>query len=122
MKEKILTVLVKGSTGNVYHIDLIEDDGIAWLHCSCQAGENGDYCKHMESILNGDATSLESDAEIDNLKKLYSIIEIADLKNKARNLNNLKKEYESLGRKIKRAKEEVKSSLKAGFEIRKNDK
>lgn len=112
-----MTVLVRGSSGNTYHVDLIEDNGIARLHCSCKAGEMGDYCKHMESILNGDTALLESEEEINNFYKLQSIIEITDLKNKARNLNELKQEYESLGRKIKRAKDQIKSSLKVGFNI-----
>ncbi|APR39374.1 SWIM zinc finger family protein [Paraburkholderia sp. SOS3] len=45
--------LVQGSAPDPYRVTFVRDSNEVSALCSCPAGENGGYCKHRLSILDG---------------------------------------------------------------------
>lgn len=56
-----LTFLVQGSAAEPYEVIFIKDGDSLTAICSCPAGQNGNYCKHRISILDGDPSAIVSD-------------------------------------------------------------
>lgn len=71
--ESILNFVVKGSTGNLYEITARRVEGRLRMTCTCQAGQNGLWCKHRTALLNGEFDHLSSG----NLNDMATLAEIA---------------------------------------------
>lgn len=73
--------LVEGSRGDAYSVTFHIDGPKVTAFCTCQAGENGQYCKHRFGIMDGDITNLlsKNDHDVLRLKELMkgSELEVA---------------------------------------------
>lgn len=63
MKE--LSFTVEGSRGDLYSVTFVRSGNNLNCFCSCQAGQNGLYCKHRFALMEGDVTDLVSENEDD---------------------------------------------------------
>lgn len=64
--------LIEGSRGDEYLVTFHIDGGKVTAFCTCQAGENGQYCKHRFAIMNGDISDLlsENNYDVSQLQEL----------------------------------------------------
>lgn len=64
--------LIEGSRGDEYSVTFHIDGTKVTAFCTCQAGENGQYCKHRFGIIGGDITNLLSgnDHDVSRLEEL----------------------------------------------------
>jgi DNA polymerase-3 subunit epsilon len=69
----VLEFVVRGSTGNLYEIDVSIDDKVT-LTCGCRAGIFGRMCRHVTALIDGDVTNLISENILD-VKRLAALIE-----------------------------------------------
>lgn len=69
-----LEFLVKGSTGNEYKVRFERVGENINGYCSCPAGENGMYCKHRFSLMDGVVDDLisENTNDVERLKELMA--------------------------------------------------
>lgn len=67
-----LVVNVIGSSGNPYAVSINTADGKLSMLCSCQAGENGKFCKHLGQLLEGDLSAISDASEKVALKNLMA--------------------------------------------------
>jgi uncharacterized Zn finger protein len=70
---------VAGSQGDQYAVVFEVTGGTAKAFCTCQAGTNGQYCKHRFSIMDGDVSRLSSGntADVVRLKDLMQGTDLA---------------------------------------------
>lgn len=52
--------LIEGSQGDEYSVTFEFAGSSARASCTCQAGTNGQFCKHRSALLNGDVARLRS--------------------------------------------------------------
>jgi uncharacterized Zn finger protein len=52
-----LAFMVKGSGSDPYEVVFLRKDTKVSALCTCQAGQNGQHCKHRISLLQGDASA-----------------------------------------------------------------
>lgn len=66
--------LVEGSQGNSYALAFEVSGTHANAYCSCQAGANGQFCKHQVGVMDGEMSHLLSGnrADIVRLKDILS--------------------------------------------------
>lgn len=50
-----LTFMVQGSGSDPYEVVFLHNDTKVNALCNCQAGQNGQHCKHRISLLQGDS-------------------------------------------------------------------
>jgi len=62
---KKLIFLVKGSAPEPYKVTFQKTDTNLSAHCTCPAGDNGQYCKHRFNILGGISEGIVSGNEVD---------------------------------------------------------
>jgi DNA polymerase-3 subunit epsilon len=67
--DDILSFSVRGSTGNIYGITARRTAGKLRVSCTCQAGQNRNWCKHRTSLVDRDVSNLLSENVLD-VKKL----------------------------------------------------
>ena len=60
--------IVEGSKGDEYQVVFELYDRNINAYCTCQAGQNGLYCKHRFAMMDGDVTTLLSDNVGDVIK------------------------------------------------------
>ena len=56
-----LSFTIRGSTGNTYFVTAQKSGSEVKVSCTCQAGQNGSWCKHRTALLDGDVSGLLSD-------------------------------------------------------------
>jgi hypothetical protein len=72
------TFFVQGSAPEPYKVGFYKINGQLRASCSCQAGENGMYCKHRLRILQGDTTGLV-DGNLKDIETVQSWLPGTDL-------------------------------------------
>lgn len=77
-REDRLVFLVQGSKGDDYTVTFIRNGLRAHAFCTCQAGQNGQYCNHRISLLDGDVSSLVSE-NVEDMERLKLLIAGSDL-------------------------------------------
>jgi uncharacterized Zn finger protein len=70
--ERIVFEVESSSSGNEYTVTFQIEGGQANAYCTCQAGQNGSFCKHRVAIMCGDVDDLasENDGDVSRLKAL----------------------------------------------------
>lgn len=58
---EIIRFLVQGSAEEPYEVTFQKEGNNLSAHCTCAAGENGQYCKHRFRILEGSAEAIVSE-------------------------------------------------------------
>lgn len=53
-----LTINIIGSSGTPYTLNIATAGEDLHIYCTCPAGENGKFCKHVGQILDGDFSSV----------------------------------------------------------------
>lgn len=66
-----LAFMVQGSGSEPYEVVFLHKDTKVNALCTCQAGQNGQHCKHRISLLQGDA-SAALEASPEQLEQLQS--------------------------------------------------
>jgi len=103
-----IVFLIQGSAENPYET-IFEKSGAKFTaHCTCPAGENGQYCKHRFGILEGNSKGIVSN----NKEKVNDVVgwlkgtpletAIADLRNKESQFEKMKSEVKSIKKKVAR--------------------
>ena len=70
--------LVEGSQGDEYNVTFEFVGSIARAFCTCQAGTNGNFCKHRAALLDGDITRLRS-TNTEDITRLSSLVQGTNL-------------------------------------------
>jgi DNA polymerase-3 subunit epsilon len=70
--DDLLCFVVRGSTGNEYYVSARLAKGQLRMTCTCQAGQNGVWCRHRTALLHGESADLLSRNESD-LQKLAGL-------------------------------------------------
>lgn len=114
---KTITLETEGSTGDIYEISILKDEGHLRMTCTCPAGRNSNitYCKHRSAIILGDFSHLiEPPANADLINE-----EIAktNWRTEIEEINQLNKEVDKLKRKIKNSKRDLVKSLNGKLDI-----
>ena len=63
-----LSFVIRGSTGNTYYVSVHRLEAAVRMTCTCQAGQNGSWCRHRTALLDGDVSNLLSDNVSDVVK------------------------------------------------------
>ncbi|MDO9501992.1 SWIM zinc finger family protein [Falsiroseomonas sp.] len=95
--------VIEGSQGDPYDVVFDISEGIARATCSCQAGANGQFCKHRMAMLDGDISSLRS-ANASSVAKLASLLEGTNLASAYADLVTAAKAHEETKRALDAAK------------------
>lgn len=72
---------VSGSSGARYQVTFQKSENKVHAFCTCQAGQNGTYCKHRFSLLNGEYDRIISD-NVSTLHQLREMIKGSELEAK----------------------------------------
>lgn len=75
---KRLQFIVEGSRGDEYLVTFEREGRNLNAFCTCQAGQNGLYCKHRFALMDGDMTTLLSDNASD-VGKMKAILAGTDV-------------------------------------------
>lgn len=67
-----LVVNITGSTGNRYAVGVDTAAGQLSIYCPCRAGENGNFCRHLRQLLEGDLSAISDASEKATLKNLMA--------------------------------------------------
>lgn len=69
---------VRGSTGNVYLVEIERRGDLVTARCSCKAGEMSNVCKHLLGVVaQSDATELIAGSEFADALKRYETAQSA---------------------------------------------
>ncbi len=80
-------------------------------YCSCPAGENGQYCKHRFSILDGETKGIIS-GNFDDVKIVQSWLPGTDLEKALVKLHDLETEADKINKALAAAKKEVAKAMR----------
>lgn len=69
-----ISFTVSGSSGAEYHVQFERRGDALLAYCTCQAGQNGQSCKHRIALLDGDVTAVISNnaSEAAGLKEMLA--------------------------------------------------
>ena len=70
--------VIEGSQGDGYDVVFEISEGVARASCTCQAGINGQFCKHRTAMLDGDISSLRS-TNASSVTELKAMLQGTDL-------------------------------------------
>jgi uncharacterized Zn finger protein len=98
--------LVQGSSNEPYEVTFYFDGQNMNALCTCQAGQNGQLCKHRLEILDGNNSKIVSPNKADS-KKIVTLFKGTPLESKLRQLNEVEKELEFLKKKVELTKKEL---------------
>ena len=82
---------VTGSKGDLYTVIFERSNNNLNAFCDCQAGQNGMYCKHRFSLMDGEVKNIASD-NIHDLEKLKKLLENTDVLEAYNAVNSAQKE------------------------------
>lgn len=73
-----LEFVIEGSRGDQYQVTFEKEGETLHAFCTCQAGENGLYCKHRFGLMDGSPARLLSDnaGDVERLKAMMAGTEL----------------------------------------------
>lgn len=98
--------LIQGSSEVPYEVSFYFDGQNMNALCTCQAGQNGQICKHRLDTLNGDTSKIVSDNRSD-VKLVLELFRGTPLENKLKQLKDAEKELEIVKKKVEATKKEI---------------
>ncbi len=108
------------STGSCYNVLFRLNEGKLSVFCTCQAGENGQNCKHKWQLLHGDESMLVDLSQKDQLKQIAEVAKGKNIDSLHDKIENLEIECKRLEKSQKKAtadlKEKVSRKLALKFE------
>jgi hypothetical protein len=103
---------VQGSAVEPYDVVFIKrSDSNLSAYCSCQAGENGQYCKHRFNILAGIKKGIVSD-NIRDVAVVQSWLPGTDIEKAIFKMQELEIEAEKIKKELSVAKKEVAKAMR----------
>ncbi len=104
---------IKGSGENEYkvHVAPKDDDSIT-IRCDCKAGIYGRMCKHKLAVATGDPSLLLNPEDAERLKEVSDKIRQREIGGLLETLYTLRKEHDSIKRKMDKARKAVESAMK----------
>lgn len=104
---------IKGSNENEYKVSvLLSGTNSVKMLCNCQAGIFGKICKHKLAVATGDPVLLLHAEDEERLREISEKIKLMDIGKLLQNLYTLKKEYDSINRKMVKARKALESAMK----------
>ena len=71
----LLELLVEGSSGDHYEVTFSREGNVFRTFCTCQAGQNGTYCKHRVALMEGDLKNLLGERRGDLTERIASMMQ-----------------------------------------------
>ena len=103
--------LVQGSSPEPYKVQFIKrSDKNLSAYCTCPAGDNGQYCKHRFSILEGSSKGIVSH-NLDDLKLIQSWLPGTDVENAMIKMRELELEALRIKKALSLAKKSVAKAM-----------
>jgi len=103
---------VQGSAAEPYVVTFINrGNGNLSAHCTCPAGENGQYCKHRIAILNGDTAAIVSGNEHE-VSMLASWFVGSDIESALKELATAERELERAKKEVSRLKKRLAEAMR----------
>lgn len=106
------SILVKSDSGEPHSVDLVFDNktGIS-VHCSCQAGDSGQCCKHKTAVISGDASLLFDSSQNSSWSEVKKIFKESNLYEAYNNYLKQLHEIETEENKVKTKKKNLKAQF-----------
>lgn len=101
-----LTFLVQGSANAPYKVTFKKTDNNLSAFCNCPAGDNGQYCKHRFSILNGFTDGIVSGNEAE-VQIVSSWLPGTDVETAIKTVMDAEVKYELAKRELSEAKKHL---------------
>ncbi len=98
--------LIQGGSDEPYEVNFNFDGQNMSASCTCQAGQNGQVCKHRLEILNGVSSKVISNNKTDT-KQVADLLKGTPIENKLTQLKEAEKELEAVKKKVDSTKKEV---------------
>ncbi|MGY6709723.1 MAG: SWIM zinc finger family protein [Rhizobiaceae bacterium] len=108
----LLMFEVEGSSGDLYSIEVSRGARGPLIDCNCQAGQNGQYCKHRFALLDGDTSRLL--AGHDDIPALLTMVENTELSAAIGRMRQLEAEAAKLKAELSKAKKAVARAMMDG--------
>jgi len=103
---------VQGSTAEPYIVTFIKrsDSNLSAI-CTCRAGENGQYCKHRFSILEGKSDGVVS-TNIDDVQTVVKWLIGTDIEAEITKMRTLEAEAAKIKNELSKAKKNVAKAMR----------
>lgn len=103
---------VRGSASDPYRVKFVKrsSENLS-AYCTCPAGENGQYCKHRFSILDGKTDGIVSE-NTDQVKIIISWLPGTDLEVALNEMKRLEVEAAKVKKELSAAKKEVAKAMR----------
>lgn len=108
----LLMFEVEGSSGDLYSIEVSRGSRGPLIDCNCQAGQNGQYCKHRFALLEGDTSKLLSGHE--DIPALLTMVQNTELSATIARMRQLEAEAARIKAELSKAKKAVARAMMAG--------
>lgn len=107
-----ITFNVQGSSPEPYEVTFVlRSDRNFSAYCSCPAGENGQYCKHRFSILEGTTKGIVS-GNLEQVSVVKSWLTGTDVESAISKMRHLETEAEKIKKALTAAKKEVAKAMR----------
>lgn len=101
---------VEGSKGDHYLV-IFERNGVNLnAFCTCQAGANGQYCKHRFALMDGDSSNLLRQ-NLGDMERLKAMMEGTDVESAYKRFQDATKAYDAAKRKLDDAKKALAKAM-----------
>lgn len=98
-----LEFVVEGSKGDHYLATFEREGTNLNAFCTCQAGENGLYCKHRFALMDGDVSSLIS-GNVNDVERLKTMIQGTDIESAYTRVQDATKAFDAAKKELGTAK------------------
>ena len=96
--------LIQGSAAEPYRVAFIRTtQGSLSAHCTCPAGENGQYCKHRFRIMAGEKCGIVS-SNLDEVETVAAWIPGSDIERALRELHSAEERFDLAKQSLSNAK------------------
>lgn len=103
---------VQGSASEPYRVSFIRrSNANLSAYCTCPAGENGQYCKHRFTIMDGESKGIVSN-NTDDVKIIRSWLIDTDIEKALIKLRSIEKEAERIKNELTLAKKYLAKSMR----------
>ena len=103
--------LVQGSAEKPYRVSFNRKGANISAHCTCPAGENGQYCKHRFGIMAGDTTAVVS-GNLAEVEKVAAWIPGSDIDRAIQYVRDAEKSFEAAKRILSSAKRALAQAMR----------
>jgi acylphosphatase len=108
---KHLEFIVKGSKGDEYVVTFEREDKNVRAFCTCQAGQNGLYCKHRFALMDGDVTAVLS-ANVDEVGKIKALLDGSDVEAAYARVLEAERNYKDVTQELQDAKKALARAMR----------